>query len=71
MSIDPSGTDVSHWFGLIPEGCDVRHWMPFLTASEAGFDQPKLTIDFETGIEYVSYPAGSQRSEPAAVVSAR
>ncbi len=57
-------------FDVFIEGCDVGHWMPFLTAAECGFDHPKLTIDFQTGVEYVSYPVGWQHAALAAVASA-
>lgn len=54
---------------LVIDGCDVPDWIPFLTAAEAGLDRPKWTIDFKTGIEYISYPVGWPLATGAPVVA--
>lgn len=58
MKNDPYAGEVPDWFGRIPAGCDVPDWLPFMTADEAGFDRPKLTIDFQTGKQFLSFPTG-------------
>lgn len=57
-------------FDLFIAGCDVPYWIPHMTASELGLDRAKLTIDFQTGRSYVSYPVGWKSTESAAVASA-
>jgi hypothetical protein len=52
------------------DSCDVPEWLRFMTASELELDRPKLTIDFRTGEQYVSYPVGWLRGVPVPAESA-
>ncbi len=57
----PDHTSIRTLAKLLPpnlyvDGCDTPDWLPFLTADELELDRPKLTIDYATGLEYISVP---------------
>ena len=39
--------DALHWFDPGLPDIDAVHWLPFMTSSELGLVEPKLTLDFE------------------------
>lgn len=63
ITVGDREVNVADWFGSTPEGCDVPGWIPFMTATELGWDREKLTIDWTTGEEYLSSPSAEAQAD--------